>query len=284
MSKKTVVTNTHGLSTTAIVRTDRSVSGVTEPVIPDNRDAVNYINLTTPSTSLINADDGEYIAACLKIQIGDNVPAISSFIVDKTMGAWSGTFTTLGVTRDQVALGFLLESIMTGQAPWGYIELPLVEEVTFYTFGLMPSDTGESVPSSFAISGLNKDLLRAALEFNVAEYGATSDHLVDANVEDIQEWISANLPSYVTSATISDISTTITISRCTLSDIESVFVDGYPQHTDMFDAAKSLLTSQNIELNNKGLKPATYDAATDSIKLVSDYSITVKLPHPSPYN
>lgn len=52
----------------------------------------------------------------------------------------------------------------------------------------------------------------------------------------------------------------------------------------MFDAAKSLLTSQNIELNNKGLKPATYDAATDSTKLVSDYSITVKLPHPSPYN
>lgn len=68
---KSVVTNTHGLSTTAIVRTDRSVSGVTEPVISVNPGVMifsveSYINPSNAYEIQFYAEPKEGTAWSLK--------------------------------------------------------------------------------------------------------------------------------------------------------------------------------------------------------------------------
>lgn len=249
----------------------------------DGGDGANsYITLATPSTSLMTLEGNQNVAACLKIQIGDNAPAIRSFITDNTMGTHRRVFTDLGVTPDLVALDLLLEFLSVGQPVWGYLERQLTSEVTFYASAVVP-DIGEAVPSSYTFAGLDDILLKYILKEYVADYGHSTTHLVDASTEEIQSWINASLPSYITSATISDTPTTITISRCTASEIGSLFEGDHAPHVDMFDAVKFLLVYQNSNLNDRGFKPAVYNAVTDSIEFISKYSVTVKLPYETQY-
>lgn len=245
---------------------------------------LNYINITEPPmmVSSIRFEEGYNVAACLKTQINDSVPQVGSFVVDPSV------LTFPEVTADQVALSFLLQPFAAGDFPWGYHLTPLPAPPTSYTFlgGVVTPDMDNSVgemPSSCAFAGFDTALLRAGLKDTLRVLDPFINDSIDSlPVGELQSFVNANLPEPITSVTITDKPSKLTISRCTQAEIDGLFVGDHLPHVDMFDAAKSLLTSQHAELNARGFEPAKYVADKDVIELTSNYSIVMELAPPAP--
>jgi hypothetical protein len=245
---------------------------------------LNYINITEPPmmVSSIRFEEGYNVAACLKTQINDSVPQVESFVVDP----YKLTFPE--VNADQVALSFLLQRFAGGDFPWGYNVIPAPEALSFLATVVLPEPTVmeegvDSTPQSCAFAGLDTILLRESLKkllhaIDVEDYIAAN--IDSLPVSELQSFVNANLPPFITSVTITDKPSKLTISRCTQAEIDGLFIGDHLPHVDMFDAAKSLLTSQYAELNNRGFEPAKYVADKDVIELTSNYSIVAELAPP----
>lgn len=237
--------------------------------------SVSYINLTEPPVFLssIRFEDGYDVAACLKVQVNDGAPQINSFLAEPAV------LTYASVTPDQVALSKLLQSFAMGRFPWGSGDLFMSETFTVSAFAVSPETIGDSIPQSFALAGLDDDLLKSAIAYMFSNDSSIDlSPLASMPVSQLQSWIDATaLPTGLTSMTINNTPSKITISRTTQAEIDGLFRGDHLPHVDMFDVAKSLLTSQHVELNSRGFEPAKYIADRDVIELMSNYSLTIKL-------
>lgn len=235
----------------------------------------NYINLTEPPVveSSIRFEDGYDVAACLKVQVNDSAPQINSFLAEPDV------LTYASITPDQVALSKLLQSFAMGRFPWGSGNLFMSEIFTVSAFAVLPEIIGDSIPQSFALAGLDDDLLKSAIAYMFSNDSSIDlSPLTSMPVSQLQSWIDATaLPAGLTSMTIINTPAKITISRTSQTEIDGLFRGDHLPHVDMFDVAKSLLTSQHVELNSRGFEPAKYIADRDVIELVSNYSLTIKL-------
>ncbi|MGP5647510.1 hypothetical protein ACTXPO_02565 [Psychrobacter celer] len=234
----------------------------------------NYINLTEPPVvaSSIRFEDGYDVAACLKVQVNDGAPQINSFIAEPAV------LTHASVTPDQVALSKLLQSFAMGRFPWGSGDLFMSETFTVSAFAVLPETIGDSIPQSFALAGLDDDLLKSAIAYMFSNDSSIDlSPLASMPASQLQSWIDATaMPADFISMTINNTPSKITISRTTQTEIDGLFIGDHLPHVDMFDVAKSLLTSQHVELNSRGFEPAKYIADRDVIELVSNYSLTIK--------
>lgn len=238
--------------------------------------SVSYINLTEPPVveSSIRFEDGYDVAACLKVQVNDSAPQINSFLAEPDV------LTYASVTPDQVALSKLLQSFAMGSFPWGYGNPMIMPEAyTVSAFAVLPETIGDSIPQSFALAGLDDDLLKSAIAYMFSNDSSIDlSPLASMPVSQLQSWIDATtLPTGLTGMTINNTPSKITISRTTQTEIDGLFRGDHLPHVDMFDVAKSLLTSQHVELNSRGFEPAKYIADRDVIELMSNYSLTIKL-------
>ena len=237
--------------------------------------SVSYINLTEPPVFLssIRFEDGYDVAACLKVQVNDGAPQINSFLAEPAV------LTYASVTPDQVALSKLLQSFAMGRFPWGSGDLFMSETFTVSAFAVSPETIGDSIPQSFALAGLDDDLLKSAIAYMFSNDSSIDlSPLASMPVSQLQSWIDATaMPAGFISMTINNTPSKITISRTTQTEIDGLFRGDHLPHVDMFDVAKSLLTSQHVELNSRGFEPAKYIADRDVIELMSNYSLTIKL-------
>ena len=231
-------------------------------------------------------------AACLKVQINDDLPVIQSYIDTNNNESseiqyeqiavfsllypyFMGKENNSGVTWDWYFKGFLSNS--EPQTLIGAIVYP-------------PNNRGGliSTPTTMAMAAFNEYTLKEFLK----SFGSNHElpynwrDLVDATpVNELQALINANAGSddsnfgYV-NLLINHQPATLTLHRCTAREIEVLFSGGHDLHVDVFDAVKEMLVGKWPTLDENGLSQAVYDKATDTIIFKSDFTITAT-PAPS---
>lgn len=232
------------------------------------------------------------VAACLKVQINDDLPVIQSYID-------TNNDESSEIQYEQIAVFSLLYPYFMGYSngdggDWNWynkVFLPSSEPHTLIGTIVYPPNNGGgliSTPTSMAMAAFNEYTLKEFLK----SFGSTPDlpynwrDLVDATpVNELQALINANAGSndsnfgYV-NLLINHQPATLTLHRCTAREIEDLFSGDHDLHVDVFDAVKEMLVGNWPPLDENGLSQAIYDQATDTIIFKSDFTVTAT-PAPS---
>ena len=225
-------------------------------------------------------------AACLKVQINDDLPVIQSYI-DTNNNESSE------IQYEQIAVFSLLYPYFMGKENNGggtwdwYFKGFLSNSEPQTLIGAIvypPNNRGGliSTPKSMAMAAFNEYTLKEFLK----SFGSNHElpynwrDLVDATpVNELQALINANAGSddsnfgYV-NLLINHQPATLTLHRCTAREIEVLFSGGHDLHVDVFDAVKEMLVGKWPTLDENGLSQAVYDKATDTIIFKSDFTVT----------
>ena len=224
-------------------------------------------------------------AACLKVQINDDLPVIQSYID-------TNNDESLEIQYEQIAVFSLLYPYFMGKKDNGgagdwfsKVLLSNSESQTLIGTNVYPPNDREgliSTPKSMAMAAFNEHTLKEFLK----SFGSNLDlpynwrDLVDATpVNELQALINANAGSndsnfdYV-NLRINHQPATLTLHRCTAREIEDLFSGDHDPHVDVFDAVKEMLVGKWPTLDANGLSQAVYDKATDTIIFKSDFTVT----------
>lgn len=225
-------------------------------------------------------------AACLKVQINDDLPVIQSYIdVDNDDPS--------EIQYEQIAVFSLLYPYFMGKKDndgdtWEWFFKGFLsnnEPHTLIGTIVYPTNNGgglSSTPTSMAMAAFNEYTLKEFLK----SFGSNGDlpynwrELVDATpVNELQALIDANAGfndsnfNYV-NLRINYQPATLTLHRCTAREIEDLFIGDHDLHVDVFDAVKEMLIGNWPTLDENGLSQAIYDQATDTIIFKSDFTVT----------
>lgn len=225
-------------------------------------------------------------AACLKVQISDDLPVIQSYID-------TNNDDPSGIQYEQIAVFSLLYPYFMGKEDndgdtWDWFFKGFLSVTQQYTLiGTMiypPTNGGLSrTPTSMAMAAFNEHTLKYFLKvFSTnPDLPPNWQELVDATpVNELQALIDNNAGfndanfNYV-NLRINYQPATLTLRRCTVQEIENLFSGDHDLHIDVFDAVKEMLVGQWPTLDENGLSQAVYDAATDTIIFKSDFTVTV---------
>ena len=226
-------------------------------------------------------------AACLKVQINDDLPVIQSYIDTNNDDPSE-------VQYEQIAVFSLLYPYFMGKennvgGTWNWYFKGLLsnsEPQTLIGTNVYPPNDGVgliSTPTSMAMVTFNEYTLKEFLKY----FGSNPDlpynwrDLVDATpVNELQALINANAGSSYDSnfghvnLLINHQPATLTLHRCTAREIEDLFSGNHDPHVDVFDAVKEMLVGNWPTLDENGLSQAVYDKATDTIIFKSDFTVT----------
>ena len=225
-------------------------------------------------------------AACLKVQINDDLPVIQSYI-DTNNNESSE------IQYEQIAVFSLLYPYFMdkkdndgGTWDWHFKGfLSNSESQTLIGTNVYPPNNRGgliSTPKSMAMAAFNEYTLKEFLKSFGSNLGLPYNwrDLVDATpVNELQALINANAASddsnfgYV-NLLINHQPATLTLHRCTAREIEVLFRGGHDLHVDVFDAVKEMLVGNWPPLDENGLSQAVYDKATDTIIFKSDFTVT----------
>lgn len=232
------------------------------------------------------------VAACLKVQINDDLPVIQSYID-------TNNDESSEIQYEQIAVFSLLYPYFMGKEnndgdTWDWYFkgfLSSSEPQTLIGTIVYPPNNGGgliSTPTSTAMAAFNEYTLKEFLK----SFGSKPDlpynwrDLVDATpVNDLQALINANAGSndsnfgYV-NLLINHQPATLTLHRCTMEEVNSLFSGDHDPHVDVFDAVKEMLVGNWPPLDENGLSQAIYDQATDTIIFKSDFTVTA-MPAPA---
>ncbi|WP_352309078.1 hypothetical protein [Psychrobacter sp. W2-37-MNA-CIBAN-0211] len=225
------------------------------------------------------------IAVCLKTQINNQLPVLQSYL------AFNPSKPT-GIQYEQVAVYSLLGELFSGQTDWmnhrqGMSMIPS-GTVTFVGTIFDGSPVGEmNIVDKIALAGFNDYSVR---HFIKTLYGSMNkpigwDARVDAaGLSELQGLIDEGLASEAfmdgMSMTLTKTPVTLTFSRCSQAEIDSLFQGDHNPHVDMFDSVKEMLVSNVALMDANGLSQAVYDAPTDTIIFKSDYTVGITFPEP----
>ena len=225
-------------------------------------------------------------AACLKVQINDDLPVIQSYIDTNNNDPSE-------IQYEQIAVFSLLYPYFMSKennsgVTWNWYSKGLLSnsepQTLIGTNVYPPNDRGGliSTPTSTAMAAFNEHTLKEFLK----SFGSNLDlpynwrDLVDATpVNELQALINANAGSndsnfgYV-NLRINHQPATLTLHRCTAREIEDLFSGNHDPHVDVFDAVKEMLVGKWPTLDANGLSQAVYDKATDTIIFKSDFTVT----------
>lgn len=231
-------------------------------------------------------------AACLKVQINDDLPVIQSYIDTNNDDPSE-------IQYEQIAVFSLLYPYFMGYSngdggDWNWFNkvfLSNSEPHTLIGTIFYPPNNGGgliSTPTTMAMAAFNEYTLKEFL----MSFDSNPDlpynwrDLVDATpVNELQALINANAGSndsnfdYV-NLLINHQPATLTLHRCTALEIEDLFSGDHDLHVDVFDAVKEMLVGNWPPLDENGLSQAIYDQATDTIIFKSDFTVTAT-PAPS---
>ena len=224
-------------------------------------------------------------AACLKVQINDDLPVIQSYIDTNNNDPSE-------VQYEQIAVFSLLYPYFMGKEDndggnWMWFFKGFLSnsepQTLIGTIVYPPNNRGGliSTPTTMAMAAFNEYTLKEFLK----SFGSNLDlpynwrDLVDATpVNELQALINANAGSndsnfdYV-NLRINYQPATLTLHRSTAREIEYLF-SGVDLHVDVFDAVKEMLVGNWPPLDENGLSQAVYDKATDTIIFKSDFTVT----------
>lgn len=226
-------------------------------------------------------------AACLKVQINDDLPVIQSYIdVDNDDSS--------EIQYEQIAVFSLLFPYFTGYSSgdggdWNWytkVFLSNSDPQTLIGITVYPPHKGGgliSTPTTMAMAAFNEYTLKEFLK----SFGSNLDlprnwrELVDATpVNELQALINANAGFNDANFGYANLRinyqpATLTLYRCTMEEVNSLFSGDHDPHVDVFDAVKEMLIGNWPTLDANGLSQAIYDEATDTIIFKSDFTITV---------
>lgn len=226
-------------------------------------------------------------AACLKVQINDDLPVIQSYID-------TNNDESSEIQYEQIAVFSLLYPYFMGKEDndgggWDWYSKGFLsnrEPQTLIGTIIYPPNNGGgliSTPTSMAMAAFNEYTLKEFLK----SFSSNPDlprnwqGLVDATpVDRLQTLIDENAGfndanfNY-TNLHINYTPATLTLHRCTMEEVNSLFSGDHDPHVDVFDAVKEMLIGNWPTLDANGLSQAIYDQATDTIIFKSDFTITV---------
>lgn len=235
------------------------------------------------------------VAACLKVQINDDLPVIQSYID-------TNNDESSEIQYEQIAVFSLLFPYFMGYSDGGAVDwnwyakvfLIIGEPQTLIGTNIYPPNNGGGLittPTTMAMAAFNEYTLKELLK----SFGSNLDlpdnwrELIDATpVNELQALIDANAGlsysnfDYV-NLRINYQPATLTLHRSTAREIEDLFSGDHDLHVDVFDAVKEMLVGNWPTLDENGLSQAVYDQATDTIIFKSDFTITaIHTPPPPP--
>lgn len=225
-------------------------------------------------------------AACLKVQVNNDDPYIENYIdyYDED---------SIEVQYEQLAVFSLLKAYFMGRGAWDGLKKTSDPTGRYTIIGTsiykpIPSDEypHEYIPANMALACLTEHTLKAGLKSFGEGVNRSYDlplnwgDLVDATPFDqLQQLIEEYGGSYGRNfnymvMTINHKPATLTLHRCTMEEVNSLFSGDHDPHVDVFDAVKEMLVGNWPPLDENGLSQAVYDAATDTIIFKSDFSIS----------
>lgn len=231
-------------------------------------------------------------AACLKVQINDDLPVIESYIDTNNDDSSE-------IQYEQIAVFSLLYPYFMGYSngdagDWNWYSKGFYLGSNPHTLigtNIYPPNNGGgliSTPTTMAMAAFNEYTLKEFLK----SFGSNPDfpynwrELIDETpVNELQALIDANAGSnysnfdYV-NLRINYQPATLTLHRCTAREIEDLFSGDHDLHVDVFDAVKEMLVGNWPTLDENGLSQAVYDKATDTIIFKTDFTITA-IPAPA---
>ena len=195
-------------------------------------------------------------AACLKVQINDDLPVIQSYIDTNNNDPSE-------IQYEQIAVFSLLYPYFMGKennggVTWnGYnkVFLPSSDPQTLIGTNIYPPNNRGgliSTPTSTAMAAFNEYTLKEFLKSFDSNHELPYNwrDLVDATpVNELQALINANAGSndsnfgYV-NLLINHQPATLTLHRCTAREIEDLFSGNHDPHVDVFDAVKEMLVGK----------------------------------------
>ncbi|WP_289115180.1 hypothetical protein [uncultured Psychrobacter sp.] len=226
-------------------------------------------------------------AACLKVQINDDLPVIQSYIdVDNDDSS--------EIQYEQIAVFSLLFPYFMGYSNgdsgnWNWYSKSFLSSSDPYTIigtNIYPPHNGGGLittPTTMAMAAFNEYTLKEFLK----SFGSNGDlpynwrELVDATpVNELQALIDDNAGFNDANFDYANLRinyqpATLTLHRCTAREIEDLFRGDHDLHVDVFDAVKEMLVGKWPTLDENGLSQAVYDKATDTIIFKTDFTMTV---------
>lgn len=228
------------------------------------------------------------VAACLKVKINNQEAKLNSF-VDLNFNNLSD------ISTEQLAVVRLLKNYFGGIFRWSHL-LPDPEQPNFGggVIGDMGSIGGEPADKSgfyigtidmreypFSFAAFNEQRFRSAIGDieDVLKISNFYELVNAASLDDLQQLIDDEInssnPKYT--VTVHTEPVTMSILRCTQSDINSIAVDGAPPHVDMFDSLVQMLPHHSPTLDKADYAPAYYDARLDQIVFKSKFGFHQKI-------
>lgn len=214
-------------------------------------------------------------AACLKVQINDDLPVIQSYVdMDDS--------DPLDIQYEQVAVFSLLHPYFISSEPRNSWDL-------FSKTGIDSTNPRKVIGTNIyppnnmmVMAAFNEYTLKGFLKSFDSNFGLPPDWMdrVDATpINELQTLIDNHAGSndsnfnYV-GLRINYQPATLTLYRCTMQEVEDLYQGDHNLHVDVFDAVKEMLVGQFPILDENGLSQAVYDKATDTIIFKSDFTIT----------
>lgn len=232
------------------------------------------------------------VAACLKVQINDDLPVIQSYIDTNNDDPSEIQYEQIAVFS--LLFPYFMRYNNGDGGDWNWFNkvfLSNSEPHTLIGTIVYPPNNGGgliSTPTTMAMAAFNEYTLKGFLMSFDSNYELPYNwrDLVDATpVNELQALINANAGSndsnfgYV-NLLINHQPATLTLHRCTALEIEDLFSGDHDLHVDVFDAVKEMLVGNWPPLDENGLSQAIYDQATDTIIFKSDFTVTAT-PAPS---
>ena len=201
------------------------------------------------------------IAACLKTQLGNRTPYVQHFVGDDTQ------MSSANFDVNQVAIATLLQYYFKVSDEM----LPLLPRVDDYAEWLGVAD---KVIASFDDTSLHEALKSIYANTPSPEsWGMTMDEAINkTRLNALAMFVSSNQPADMGIDLYYNFYT-LTIHRCTQSDIDNLSADGN-SYVDIFDQLKErIINGSNAELDAKGYSKASYDEVNDTIVFNSNFCI-----------
>ncbi|MGP9511072.1 hypothetical protein ACT3RN_00570 [Psychrobacter sp. AOP5-GZ1-6] len=218
-------------------------------------------------------------AACLKVQINDDLPVIQSYVD-------TNNDDPLDIQYEQIAVFSLLSPYFINsesRASWDLFSKtglrPIGARMVIGTNIFPPNNImvmaafNEYTLKGF-LSSFSSDLVLGADALPsdwVDMVNATPINELQTLIDDHAGSNDANF-NY-TGLRINHQPATLTLHRCTAEEVENLYRGDHDLHIDVFDAVKEMLVSQWPALDENGLSQAVYDKATDTIIFKSDFTI-----------
>ena len=225
-------------------------------------------------------------AACLKVQINDDLPVIQSYIDTNNDDPSEVQYEQIAVFS--LLFPYFMWSSNGDSGDWNWynkVFLSNSEPQTLIGTNIYPPNNGGgliSMPTSMAMAAFNEHTLKEFLKSFGSNLGLPYNwrDLVDATpVNELQALINANAGLNYLSFDYFDLRinyqpATLTLHRCTMDDINDLLSGDHDLHVDVFDAVKEMLVGKWPTLDENGLSQAVYDKATDTIIFKSDFTVT----------